>query len=367
MKLKTYVSIFLNVCSCKSNQGRDVSKFQIRFASPAIWAAMLFVFGAFQSSALVQSSAIDLLIDPGTNNDAAVLELQSAIRDARASGVPSTINVFSNGVYTFTQPENWEYGPNALPQISGNIAINGNGATLQRGTNAPKFRFLYVSGGLSYETNTGVGLPAGALTLNNLTLTGGLAKGGNGGDGGGGAGMGGAIFNQGSLTLNTVTFAQNTAQGGDGGGGPGDGGGGIGGDADAYGNGGGFGGPFLGRGGSGGAGTTNAGGGGGGGFMPYDNSLDQITSLNSGPDAFTNGFYGAGGGLGGLGGGSSLGGSSQDGGNGGFNGGFDLVVLGGEAGGAFGFGGSGIVWVSVSIAGGGGGVGGGGGGGGYGN
>src|SRR5208282_1491702 len=219
------------------------------------------------------SQAINLLIDPATNNDGAVLELVTAIKTVRASGVPGTINLFSNGLYTLTAPDNWEYGPNGLPQISGNITINGQGATIQRATNAPKFRFLYVSGGLSYETNTGDGLAAGTLSLNNLTLMGGLAKGGNAaGEAGGGAGMGGAIFNQGTLALVDVTLTANTARGGLGGAehsGPG-GGGGIGSDGETNGNGGGFGGPFIGRGGSGGA-ADLGGGGGGGGFGPNDN------------------------------------------------------------------------------------------------
>ena len=55
----------------------------------------------------------------------------------------------------------------------------------------------------------------GNLTLRNLELNGGLARGGNAGaGGGGGAGMGGAIFNQGTLLLDGVTATANTAQGG---------------------------------------------------------------------------------------------------------------------------------------------------------
>lgn len=47
----------------------------------AKWAAMIFVFMAFQSL------AIDLTIDPATNNDAAVQELVTAIKTVRAGGV----------------------------------------------------------------------------------------------------------------------------------------------------------------------------------------------------------------------------------------------------------------------------------------
>jgi hypothetical protein len=290
--------------------------------------------------------AINLLIDPGTNNDSAVLELVTAIKTVRASGIPGTINLFSNGFYTLTEPDNWEYGPNGLPQISGKITINGQGATIQRATNAPKFRFLYISGGLSYETNTGVGLAAGSLTLNNLTLTGGLAKGGDAaGQAGGGAGMGGAIFNQGTLAMTAVNLIANTAMGGLGGlaHSGGGGGGGIGSDGDTDGNGGGFGGPFLGVGGSGSAGNTNGAGGGGGGFRPYDNSSETL-----------------GGGFGGLGAADYYYGGNGDGGGGGWWD-ADGTSYAGLAGGNFGYGGNGrSIYMSTSC-GGGGGVGGGGG------
>ena len=65
-----------------------------------------------------------------------------------------------------------------------------------------------------------------SLTLEDLTVTGGLAKGGaggnagSGGGGGGGAGLGGAVYNDGgTFTADGVTFTNNTAQGGNGGGG----------------------------------------------------------------------------------------------------------------------------------------------------
>lgn len=70
----------------------------------------------------------------------------------------------------------------------------------------------------------GVG-PTGNLTLQNLTLTGGLAQGGMGGvnvwsgaAGGGGAGLGGSIYvYKGWLHVTNCTFTGNTAQGGGGG------------------------------------------------------------------------------------------------------------------------------------------------------
>jgi hypothetical protein len=293
-----------------------------------------------------RAGAIDLTIDPATNNAAAVAELAGAIKTASTNGLTNAINLFVNGVYTLSQADNWEYGPNGLPQISGDITIIGRGATLQRATNSPAFRFFYVSGGLSYDPISGAGLPAGNLTLKNMTLLGGFARGGNGtGEAGGGAGLGGAIFNQGNLTMAGVTLAGNKAQGGNGGSNtsPGGGGGGMGEDGNGP-IGGGFGGPFIGTGGHGGAGNLG-GGGGGGGFGPNDNGLDAATN-----------HAGAGGGLGrsgmwGLG----------DGGYGGSPWG---IPHGGSAGGNFGFGGLGS-GDSGSDCGGGGGIGGGGGHGGF--
>src|SRR5262249_21784912 len=128
-------------------------------------------------------------------------------------------------------------------QGNGNSWWNGN--IIQRSTapGTPNFRLFYVSGGMDGE------LPLGKLTLNNLTLTGGFAKGGDGWmGGGGGMGAGGAIFNQGTLILNGVTVWNNQALGGLPGRGLFGGGGGMGSDAPGYDDGrqdgGGFGGNF---------------------------------------------------------------------------------------------------------------------------
>ena len=144
--------------------------------------------------------------------------LIAAIQTLNATG-GGTIELVQASVYTATAPSDWWYGPNAFPAITSDITIEGNGAEIQGAWGSPKFRLFYVSGG--YST-----LPAGILTLRDLTLTGGYAQGGNGGtasggivgSGGGGAGMGGAIFNQGQLLLINVKLIQNQAIGGAGGG-----------------------------------------------------------------------------------------------------------------------------------------------------
>jgi hypothetical protein len=248
--------------------------------------------------------------------------LISAINQADASG-GGTIGLAAGSTYELTAADNNWYGPNALPPITAAITIVGNGATIERSTapDTQPFRLFYVSGGLE--------LPAGSLTLQDMTVQNGLARGGNGGNGGGGGlGAGGAIFNQGALTLSGLTLADNQAVGGTGGSGFGGGGGGMGGDADSAGNGSGFGGNFP-AGQFGGKGTpslSGQAGGGGGGFRVGDNA--------SSPSGGGNGGFGGGLGDGGDGGQSSNG-------------------IGG-AGGDFGFGGS--------FASGGGGIGGGGGG-----
>jgi hypothetical protein len=268
--------------------------------------------------------------------------------DTTGTGSPYTVVLKSGQTYTLNAVDSWWFGPDGLPPISAPVTVEGDGATITRSSAAgtPAFRFFYVSGGLS-------GIPAGSLTLEDLTLSNGLAQGGNGGYGGGGAGMGGAVFDEGSLALNRVTLTANTAQGGDAistGDSPAVGGGGIGQDASLGDrDGGGFGGSAPGAG--GGAGTTggtrsDSDGGGGGGFRSAD------------PGAIPNG--GGLGGFGGEGAGSEdligLGGAGGDGGGGGSGDGGDFIY--GCGGGAFGEGGSGL----CTAGGGGGGVGGGGGG-----
>jgi hypothetical protein len=157
----------------------------------------------------------------------------------------------------------------------------------------------------------------GAVTMSNLTLQNGLAKGGASAYGGGGAGMGGAIFMQGgSLTLSNMTFTGNRAVGGSVG--LGDlglaGGGGFAGDAQQTAQGGGQGGPsgdlfglpgFL----HGAPGDAGAGGSGGGW-----NVGDYILSGG-------NGGFGAGGG------GGRYAQKLNSSGNGGFGGGGGYGIL----------------------------------------
>ncbi len=159
--------------NCILSATRAITPFLTAFPRPTRRALLLFCALAAGASVPGPVSALDLSRDPAVNNGAAVAELICAIKNATASGAPCVINLFSNGVYTLTGPDNWEYGPNGLPQISGYLTINGRGAIIQRASNSPDFRFFYVSGGLSSKYHTG--LPAGTLALLNITLTGGAA------------------------------------------------------------------------------------------------------------------------------------------------------------------------------------------------
>jgi hypothetical protein len=301
-----------------------------------------------------------------------VASLLAAIESANAAAGPDEVRLSPGCFYLLSTPDNYWYGPNGLPEISSDVTIEGEGATISRSPSAPPFRLFFVGADpMSPRTPQYVTPGAGVLTLRNLILSGGLAEGGDSNKGGGGAGMGGAIFSQGRVVIERSALTGNTARGGSainpaatGGGG------GIGTDS-AVSTGGGFGpGTF---GGASGGGNF----GGGAGFRVSESGATG-----------TGGFSGQGGagggprtGLGGAGGsytgsgGPAAGGSSGDGsgggnsnvaghggafGQGGSNGG-GVGGGGGSGGGGGGFGGGGGIGVS-GFSGGGGGFGGGGGG-----
>ena len=199
----------------------------------------------------------------------------------------------AGGVYTLTKSVTTLYGFTGLPIISSAITIEGNGAIIERSgaANTPNFRLFVVAGPSDIDTATNQPVTTGNLTLHNLWLRGGRAKGGDSGGGasngdnnpaatgGGGMGAGGAIYNRGTLTISACTLSGNAARGGDGGasnsssngaaGGGGMGGNGGVGKEDVGGGGGGMGGnggnsaPAYPQGGGGGGGTIGDGGDGG--------------------------------------------------------------------------------------------------------
>ena len=298
--------------------------------------------------------------------------LKAAITTANSSTGPDTVVLGSSCVYRLSTQDNFWYGPNGLPPIASDITIEGNGSTIARrgltiNNQPPKFRLFFVGADPANIATLNYTTPgAGRLTLRDVTLSGGLARGGNALGGGGGAGMGGAIFSQGVVVIERSTLTSNTAAGGSSGDhvdgsdvdddtDPG-GGGGIGEDMSLS-AGGGMGTPppagFQGPGGGSGP------GGGGGGFASPDTGDAGPAGDGGGPATGTGGAGGTtdppgplGPTIGGPGGAGSGGGGAAGG----------SPCAGGGAGGAFGHGGDeGGTCGNVGDGGGGGGVGGGGG------
>lgn len=182
-------------------------------------------------------------------------------------------------------------------------------------------------------------IKSGIVTIKNLMIRNGLAKGGDSGRGGGGAGLGGGLFvYDGTVLIDNVTFNNNHAQGGSIHDALGIGGGGMFGAGDGPGGGGLFASSTSNSGAYGGNGSY--GGGSDGGF----GSGGSGGSAGSGDGGHSGGFGGGGGSYhnGGFGGGG--GGSSNDAGSGGFGGGGGGSTdfgRGGFGGGSSSFGGGG--------------------------
>jgi hypothetical protein len=229
--------------------------------------------------------------------------------DAAVQGGVVSLTTFTNlpaSTADVPQPA----GPSAFLIISP-VTIRGTGETITR-TGAAAFRLFQVTAG-------------GSLTLENLTLSNGLAQGGAGGGGGGGAaGLGGAVYNQGTLSVLGCTLTGNQAVGG------------VNTEGTGFGGGGGLGGPghngdggppnggrnLFGYPGGFGGGGGNAGGdfsrisssggfGGGGGFAAvagaggFGGGGGGHGWINAGPGGFgggrgTGGWGGGGGGMGGA-------------------------------------------------------------------
>jgi hypothetical protein len=137
---------------------------------------------------------------PSSFSAANVSDLIADINAANRAGGTNTITLTAptNSPYILTAIDNTTDGATGLPVIAANdnLTILGNGDTVARSTatGTPAFRLLDVAG-------------LASLTLQNLTLQGGLAL------GYGVSAEGGGIYSQGSLDLNGVTVQNNTAQG----------------------------------------------------------------------------------------------------------------------------------------------------------
>jgi hypothetical protein len=137
---------------------------------------------------------------PSNFTAATVSDLIADIHAANQGGGSNTITLTAptTSPYSLTAVDNTTDGATGLPVIAvhDNLTIVANGDTIARSAIAgtPAFRLLDVAAGAS-------------LTLQNLTLEGGLAS------GAGVSAEGGAVYSQGTLDLNGVTVQNNTAQG----------------------------------------------------------------------------------------------------------------------------------------------------------
>lgn len=140
---------------------------------------------------------------PSTFTATSVADLIADINAANQTAEADSITLVPGTTYKLTAVDNTAYGATGLPVIAAteDLTILGSGDTIARSTakSTPAFRLFDVAAGAT-------------LTLENMTLTGGLAKGGGALQGG----DGGAVDNQGTLTLDGVTIQGNTAQGYDG-------------------------------------------------------------------------------------------------------------------------------------------------------
>lgn len=115
--------------------------------------------------------------------------LISAIDNANANSEADTIHLSAACTYTLTVVNNTgiEFLDfNGLPIITSEITIEGNGAIIQRDGSAPKFRIIQ-------------NVPEGELTLNRVTIRGGLGT------------RGAGIKNTGTLTVKNSTISDNKA------------------------------------------------------------------------------------------------------------------------------------------------------------
>src|SRR5262249_47363015 len=120
---------------------------------------------------------------------------------ANLLGGANTITLAEGARFTLTAANSPGVGgdwiANGLPVVAAgdDLAIVGNGDTIERGVSTEGFRLVKVAAGAS-------------LTLTDVTFQGGVASGS-----GGGQAAGGVIYSQGALTLDGVTVQNNIALG----------------------------------------------------------------------------------------------------------------------------------------------------------
>ncbi len=164
------------------------SAHHLRFAAvrrPLASALAVLVLGALGSVGMEQ-------VANAATVSCATPSLISAIATANGTSGGGTVVLATGCVYTLESANNTTEGGTGLPLITGNVTIQGAGATITRSsaTGVPAFRLFDVANG-------------GSLTLNSLTLSNGLANNGQQG--------GGAIFSHGTLAVTAGTFTNNSS------------------------------------------------------------------------------------------------------------------------------------------------------------
>jgi hypothetical protein len=143
--------------------------------------------------------------------------LIAAIVAANTTPEVDTLNLAAGCTYTLDSVVDTTDGNSGLPSISTVIAINGNGATIERSHAAgiPEFRIFHVTGALLLHETTvhngladlggGLKILRGSLTLHSSNITGNAAE------------LGGGIYNEGgALTFHSSNIISNTAERGGG-------------------------------------------------------------------------------------------------------------------------------------------------------
>ncbi|MCH8853626.1 MAG: hypothetical protein IID41_13385 [Planctomycetes bacterium] len=185
-----------------------------------------FVCGVFVAIPAARAATITVTSDSGgTGGPDCTLRdaITAANTDAPTGGCPAgngadTIELPADATITLRQVDNDTNGLNGLPSVISEININGSGTAIQRDGSAPDFRIFHIGA-------------SGNLTLNDLTVSGGVELGDFPANRGGGiyngsgseltlakstvsgnsAYHGGGIWSFGELTMNDSTVSENVA------------------------------------------------------------------------------------------------------------------------------------------------------------
>lgn len=131
-----------------------------------------------------------------------VVKLIDAINAANQTPALDIIVLAPGCTYQLTSVDNTTEGNNGLPVITSQIVINGNGATITRSVNEPRFRIFHVAAAIMTTP--------GNLTLYDVTLSNGHAHGVGSSSF---ESYGGAILNFGHMEINNTLITANTSEG----------------------------------------------------------------------------------------------------------------------------------------------------------